>query len=148
MFASFDNHCLRVSILTITLPGMQHLYIILLTTMVRPTYLITTKCLALYCWLVTDSIRLLSGSVSLFCGFHLLCFEFVVKSWPRGYKTFFMLNSAKHEIVLFINLKILTKFWNFFSWVEHEKSFKFLVFLFLWPSEISCSSGLSMKKVL
>ena len=29
-----------------------------------------------------------------------------------------------------------------------EKSFKFLVFLFLWLSEISCSVELSMKKVL
>ena len=32
------------------------------------------------------------------------------------------------------------------SWVEHENCFKFLVFLFLWPSEISCSVELNMKK--
>ena len=28
--------------------------------------------------------------------------------WPQGYKTFFMLNSAVHEIILLINVKMPT----------------------------------------
>ena len=28
--------------------------------------------------------------------------------WPRGYKTIFMLNSAEHEIILLINVKMPT----------------------------------------
>ena len=29
-------------------------------------------------------------------------------NWPRGYKTFFMLNSTEHEFFLFINVKMPT----------------------------------------
>ena len=29
-------------------------------------------------------------------------------TWPRGYKTFFMLNSTEHEFFLLINVKMLT----------------------------------------
>ena len=31
-----------------------------------------------------------------------------VLTWPRGYKTFFMLNSTEHEIFLPINVKMPT----------------------------------------
>ena len=29
----------------------------------------------------------------------IICIMLSAKSWPRGYKTFFMLNSAEHEIL-------------------------------------------------
>ena len=47
--------------------------------------------------------------------------------WPWGYKTFFMLNSAEHEIFSaksFLCIFIFISRENFMlSWVEHEKSF-------------------------
>ena len=40
---------------------------------------------------------------------------------PRGYKTFFMLNSAEHEICMLINLKLLTIANSFLlNIAEHE----------------------------
>ena len=36
------------------------------------------------------------------------------KNWPGGYKTFSSSTQLSMKFVLFINLKILTKFWNYF----------------------------------
>ena len=43
--------------------------------------------------------------------------------WPRGYKTFLMLNSAEHEIVLLINLKLLTIANSFLLNIAEHKKF-------------------------
>ena len=34
-------------------------------------------------------------------------------TWPRGYKTFFMLSSTEREIFLLINVKMPNNCWNF-----------------------------------
>ena len=34
--------------------------------------------------------------------------RFPVKNWPRGYKTYFILNSAEHDIFLLINVEMPT----------------------------------------
>ena len=69
---------------------------------------------------------------------------FILTIRPRGYKTFFMLNSAEIYFAykssntdIFFKLLSCSTQLSMLSWVEHEKSFVFFL-LFLWPHEISC----------
>ena len=74
---------------------------------------------------------------------------------PEAIKLFSCSTQLSMKFVLLIKLRIMTKVWNFFhdqlSWARSAelsiKKFQLLVFLFLWPSEMSCSVELSMKKV-
>ena len=51
-----------------------------------------------------------------------ICYFVPLENWPRGYKTFFMLNSTTHEIVLLINLKLQTNAISLLlNIAEHEK---------------------------
>ena len=56
-------------------------------------------------------------------------------SWPRCYKTFFILNSAEHEIILLINVKLPAIVGNltFISMINttSERQSKTLLYLFL-----------------
>ena len=88
---------------------------------------------------------------------HLPFFQKKVYDWhgPEAIKLFSCSTQLSMKFVLLIKLRIMTKFWNFFhdqlSWARSAelsiKKFQLLVFLFLWPSEMSCSVELSMKKV-
>ena len=79
------------------------------------------------------------------------------ETWPRDYKTFFMLNSTEHEIFLLINVKmpaivgILTfmsgKKIAFSTYLSLKKA-EFLYIFILMIIKISCSTELCMKKVL
>ena len=62
------------------------------------------------------------------------------KDWPQDYKTFFMLNSTKHEIFLLINVKMPTFVGigtfmsakkNILGLSEHKKSRFFKISLYL-----------------
>ena len=66
--------------------------------------------------------------------------KFSLSSWPRGYKTFFMLNSAEHEICFDYKSKNTDKFLKHFScstqlsmlsWVEHKKVSTVGIFIFM-----------------
>ena len=72
-------------------------------------------------------------------------------TWPRGFKTVFMLNSTEHEIYP------AHKCWNANNFTVSEQykyntwefySMNNLSFYLLWAIEISCSVELSMKRVL
>ena len=66
---------------------------------------------------------------------------------PRGYKTFFMLNSTEYEIFLLINVKMSTIVGiltfmsgkNSILGLSEPKKQNFLIFLYLWAIKISCS---------
>ena len=66
---------------------------------------------------------------------------------PRGYKTFFMLNSAEHEICPANKYQIANNCYFFFlrDIAEHEF---FSAYKYLLAEKISCSAELSMRKVL
>ena len=71
-------------------------------------------------------------------------------SRPRGYKTFFMLNSTEHEICS-ANKSQITKTANYFllNMAEYEDfSANKYEFSYLLAEKISCPAELSMKKVL
>ena len=73
--------------------------------------------------------------------------NFVI-TWPQGYKTFFMLNSAEHEICP-SNTSQITNISIFFllNIAEHEH-FSASKYENLFAEKISCSAELSMKNVL
>ena len=68
--------------------------------------------------------------------------------WPRGYKTFFMLNSAEHEIFPGQNVKmpIIVGILTFKSGknsnlgLSEPKTPNILIFLYLLAFKISCST--------
>ena len=47
--------------------------------------------------------------------------------WPQGYKTFFMLNSAEHEMFMLINLKLLTMPNSFLLNIAEHENFSLLI---------------------
>ena len=71
--------------------------------------------------------------------------------WARGYKTFFILNSADHEI---LNTHKYTNIKKFSLFSDSDKPRMLIVlqikvkmpFKHLWAGKISCSIELSMKK--
>ena len=74
-------------------------------------------------------------------------------AWPRGYKTFFMLNSVEHEIFLLIIVKMPTIV-GILTLMSRKNSIlglsepKKAEFLDIFKHLISCSVELSMEKVL
>ena len=76
---------------------------------------------------------------------------------PRGYKTFFMLNSTEHKFSLLINVKMPTNV-GILTFMSRKNSIlglsepkielNFLIFLYLWAFKISYSTELSTKTVL
>ena len=76
---------------------------------------------------------------------------------PRGYKTFFMLNSAEHEIFSANKYENANNGWHFHIYYQRKfhaqqclarKNLQLLVILDLLAGQIPCSAELSMKKVL
>ena len=77
------------------------------------------------------------------------CQQCIQEAWAQGYKTFFMLNSAEHEICP-LNKSQITNNSKFFlaNIAEQENFFAKLAFSYLLAEKFSCSAELIMKKVL
>ena len=81
-----------------------------------------------------------------------------VRHWPQGYKTFFKLNLAEHEIFSaskyenanFVGIFIFISIENFVLWqTEQDNNWQLYlsVICCLLVGKISCSAELSMEKV-
>ena len=79
------------------------------------------------------------------------------KTGPWGYTTFFMLNSAEHEIFSAHKYENANYCWNFHIYWQRKfhaqlylarKNLQLLIIWDLLAGQISCSDELSMKKVL